>query len=216
MFSTWGDLSITYYVGKVFGFFPFSGNHRCISFWYSLILWILVGFSGILANSKFFENIENIPTQQILLKNVNYLLVYLIVITLIINKWLQVIYAEIFINYMVAILNLVFSAHRSKQFFELLNKFHQFDYFTLQVQCPSNYKTQIFYLLYVLFVIIYHLSVTTLLSNTGFLILSTWSLICSSTMIVLTQFITCIRLLRDRYKMANVIFKNSKYSKMTL
>lgn len=118
---------------------------------------------------------------------------------------------------MVAILNLVFSAHRSRRFFDLLNKFHQFDYFIIQnMQCLSNCKTQNLYLLYVLFVIIYHLSITTSSSNAGFLVLSTWSLICSSTMIVLTQFITCIRILRDRYKLANTIFKNSKYSNMKL
>lgn len=85
MYSTWGDLNITYYVGKVFGFFPFSGNHKCISFWYSLVLWILIVFSSILASSQFLEYIENIPKQQILLKKVNYLLVHLLTITLITN-----------------------------------------------------------------------------------------------------------------------------------
>lgn len=38
-----------------------------------------------------------------------------------------------------------------------------------------------------------------------------WSMICMSSMIYLTQYITCIRMLRDRYSLANLLFKNSKY-----
>lgn len=115
------------------------------------------------------------------------------------------------------------SAQKSNRFFEIPYSFSQFDKFILQMQCPPNYKTQIFYLLYVLCVGIYHYSLMMLLKQSknevtikSILKLFVWTMISLSSMINLTQYITCIRMLRDRYSLANLLFKNSKYPKIMI
>jgi len=115
----------------------------------------------------------------------------------------------------VSVINVTISAYKSKRFFKILDSFDRFDKFILQMQCPSNYESQKFYLLYVLLVGMYHTSVMTFFLNNIFLVLL-WSLVCLLTMIAVTQYIMSIRMLRDRYKLSNLVFKNSKYSNVLL
>ncbi|XP_060869165.1 uncharacterized protein LOC132943984 [Metopolophium dirhodum] len=77
------------------------------------------------------------------------------------------------------------------------------------MHCPSNYKAQEFYLVFVLLVGTYHVSAISFFLNNYFIVLFLWSLICLLTMVAVSQYIVCIRMLRDRYKLANIVFKNS-------
>lgn len=118
---------------------------------------------------------------------------------------------EIYIKIIVTILTVVFSAQNSKQFFELLHKFDRFDKFTLRLKCPLNFKAQIFYLLYLLFVSAYYFVIIMIVSKSAFYVIFMWTLGCMSTMIIITQYAIYVRMLRDRFKLANKIFANSKY-----
>jgi len=72
-YLSWNNLNLTYYVGKLIGLFPFSGNHKKLSFCYSLVLWILYGIICVNLNIA-IHNYANIviPSTQRLLKCVNY------------------------------------------------------------------------------------------------------------------------------------------------
>lgn len=128
---------------------------------------------------------------------------------------LQIICIEVFCISITPIFTLALSIQRSKQFFEVLDSFSRFDKFILHIECPPNYKTQTFCLVYTLCVGIYHFTLLTHVKhniNILFIItLCMWTIICMSSMIYLTQYITCIRMLRNRYSLANLLFKNSKY-----
>ncbi|XP_022180040.1 uncharacterized protein LOC111040424 [Myzus persicae] len=77
------------------------------------------------------------------------------------------------------------------------------------MQCPSNHKAQQFYLVFVLLVGTYHVSVMTFFLHNSFFVIFMWSLVCLLTMIAVSQYIICIRMLSDRYKLANIVFENS-------
>jgi len=111
----------------------------------------------------------------------------------------------------VSVINVTLSAYRSKRFFKIIDSFYQFDKCTLQMHCPSNYKSQEFYLVFIFLVGTYHVSVMRFFLNNSFIELFMWSLICLLTMIVVSQYIICIKMLRDRYILANIVFENSKY-----
>jgi len=136
---------------------------------------------------------------------------------------LQIIIIEVLIIFITSVFNIALSAQKSKRFFDLLKSFYQFDRFVLQIQLPPNYKTQTLYLLYVLCVGVYHLSFMVYFSLLRFdtriksvLHLCVWTMISLSTMITLTQYVTFIRMLRDRYLLANLKFKNGRYSNETI
>ncbi|XP_026814315.1 uncharacterized protein LOC113554601 [Rhopalosiphum maidis] len=107
------------------------------------------------------------------------------------------------------VVNVVLSANKSKHFFKIFDSFYRFDELVLQVHCSSNYKAQQFYLVYVLLIGTYHITFTYYFYNYNFFILFMWSLITLLTMITVLPYIISIRMLRDRYKLANLVFKNN-------
>lgn len=126
---------------------------------------------------------------------------------------LQVITIRIFFKFIIAILSVIISAQKSKDFFKLLDKFKRFDMCTLQMQCPPNVTVQIFYILYVFSIEIYYFSISFLFLDIGLIMSLLWTLISTSSMIMIIQYALYMRMLRDRYKLANFIFSNSKYPK---
>lgn len=127
------------------------------------------------------------------------------------NIWFQVILFEIYVILIAVVINIVLSANKSKRFFKILDLFHRFDELILQVQCSSDYKAQQFYVVYTLLVWVYHLFVMVLIFLKNIYFLFMWSSICWLTIISILPYIICIRMLRHRYKLANKVFKNSKY-----
>lgn len=127
------------------------------------------------------------------------------------NIWFQVILFETYVILIALVINVVLSAIKSKRFFKILDLFNRFDEFILQVQCSSDYKAQQFYIVYALLVWVYHLSVIAMTFFNRFFLLFMWSTICLWTTIATLPYIICIRMLRHRYKLANKVFKNSKY-----
>ncbi|XP_025204886.1 uncharacterized protein LOC112601461 [Melanaphis sacchari] len=77
------------------------------------------------------------------------------------------------------------------------------------MHCSSNYKAQQFYLFYVLLVGIYNIILFKFFSYGNNFMIFLWSLINVLAMVIISQYIICIRMLRDRYKLANIVFKNS-------
>jgi len=118
---------------------------------------------------------------------------------------------EVYIVSFVTVIDIALSAFRSKLFFKILDSFYRFDKFTLQMRCPSNNKSQQFYLVFILLVCTYHISILVVFINERFFILFMWNLFCLLTMIATIQYIICIKMLNDRYKLANILFENSKY-----
>jgi len=84
MYSTWYELNMTYYAGKISGFFPLVINHKCITFWYSLVILIVKLFVGIIVNIDI--NLQIIPSEEQVLMNVNYC-IYFITCLLEINNY---------------------------------------------------------------------------------------------------------------------------------
>lgn len=132
--------------------------------------------------------------------------------TIILSKSLQIITTRIFLKYIVAVINVMIAAKKSTGYFTLLDKFNRYDKFTLQIQCPANPKTQIYYLLFTFLVECYYSSITFhYTSNKSIIILIMWFLISMSTMLMLIQYRIFVGILRERYTLANYIFSSSKY-----
>lgn len=142
-----------------------------------------------------------------------YIKYYIKLITNYHNIWFQVILFETYVIVIALVINIILSINKSKRFFKILDLFDRFDELILQVQCSSNYKAQQFYVIYALLVWVYHLSVMVVVffDILYFFLLFMWSTICLSTTIAILPYIICIRMLRHRYKLANKVFKNSKY-----
>lgn len=111
-----------------------------------------------------------------------------------------------------AVLSAVISAQRSKGFFKLINKFDKFDNVSLQIQCSSTFKTQIFYLLYALLIEVYYLLISVYYSDISVIVLLMWTLVSASTILMIIQYVVFVGLIRERYKSANYIFSSSKFS----
>ncbi|VVC30892.1 7TM chemoreceptor [Cinara cedri] len=106
----------------------------------------------------------------------------------------------------VALLCVVFSIHRSKGFFKLIEEFNGFDSYTLQLSCPSDLKVQTFYLLYAVLIETYYFVISVNYSLLSVSILVSWTLISVATMLMMIQYAVFVRILRERYKWANYIF----------
>lgn len=218
MESTWINLNATYYVAKIFGFLPFAGNNRCISFLYSLFMWTFLSLSGICMVAYNLKKSQNVKSRYNMIMKVQFWIFYFarLIVNTPLNGFIcivfifQVIFIEAFIKFIVAISSTIISAQRSRGFFALEEKFWKFDKFKLQIKCPSNVRTQTFYLLHVLFIGIYNFVSAFSYINVVFYILLPWNMFCITTMLIIIQYVTYVRMLRERYKMANVIFENSK------
>ncbi|CAH1721322.1 unnamed protein product [Aphis gossypii] len=70
MYSTWFNFNLIYYVGKLFGLYPFAGNYKNLSFCYSLVLWIALCYASIKVLNNYYEYSDTLPSSQKLLKYV--------------------------------------------------------------------------------------------------------------------------------------------------
>lgn len=124
---------------------------------------------------------------------------------------LQVVTVRIFFKFVVAVLNVAIAAQKSKGFFGLIEKFQRFDTITLQVQCPSDMRVQTFYLTYTLSIEVFYLVISVYYTDTNIIILIIWILVPASTTFMINQYVIFVRLLRERYKLANNLFSSSEY-----
>jgi len=110
----------------------------------------------------------------------------------------------------VTIFSTVIAVHMSQGYNRLLEKFFKFDNSASSMPCPPDVYIQAFYLLYALFVGAHNFICSVYYTSIPVYILLAWNLFCSSTTLVIVQYIVYIRMLRDRYKLANNIFRKSK------
>lgn len=120
------------------------------------------------------------------------------------------IFIEVLTKFIVTIFSTMISVHRSQGYYRLLEKFFKFDDSASSMPCPPNVYNQAFYLLYALFVGAHNFVCSLYYTNIPVYILLAWNLFCSSTTLMIVQYIVYIRMLRDRYELANKIFRKSK------
>ncbi|XP_050056957.1 uncharacterized protein LOC126550083 [Aphis gossypii] len=182
--------NVTYYVSRVFGFLPLVGKGRVIiASLYSLIMWICLGLSGIYVNLYHFKKNQNVLPQFSMLT--------------------KVIFIEVLTKFIVTIFSIVISVHRSQGYNRLLKKFFKFDDLASSMPGPPDVYIQAFYLLHALFVGAHNFVCSCYYTSIPVYILLLWNLFCSSTTLVIVQYIVYIRMLRDRYELANKIFRKS-------
>lgn len=223
MNSTWENLKLTYYLGKILGLFPFAGRHKLISLFYSFTLWILLAIISTYISYITLNYTKTIPPRHAILIHVSINGSFSNLISPIImssdyrqskfNFYLQLISIRVFFKFIVAILGVAVSAQRSNVFFELVDKFQQCDTLTLKVQSPPNFKTQSYYLLYALLTEMYYFIISYHSNDIHFITLLMWTFNSSSTMLMMIQFVVFVRIIRDKYKLANHIFLSSEYIK---
>lgn len=120
------------------------------------------------------------------------------------------IFIEVLTKFIVTIFSTVISVHRSQGYNRLLEKFFKFDNSASSMPCPPDVYIQAFYLLYGLFVGAHNFVCSLYYTSIPAYILLAWNLFCSSTTLVIVQYIVYIRMLRDRYELANKIYRKSK------
>uniref|UniRef100_A0A2S2NEQ4 Gustatory receptor n=1 Tax=Schizaphis graminum TaxID=13262 RepID=A0A2S2NEQ4_SCHGA len=191
MDSSWiVNPKVTYYVFKVLGLLPFAGSRRVvISLLYSLLLWICLALSGIYVNMYHFKKNQNVSPRFSMLT--------------------KVIFIEVFTKFIVTIFSISISLHRSQRYFRVLEKFYKFDVSVSRIPCPPDVHVQTFYLLYVLFIGAHNYICSLNYTSMPMYVLLVWNLFSSSTTLVIVQFMIYIRMLRERYELANRIFKKS-------
>lgn len=118
-----------------------------------------------------------------------------------------------YFNFLVAVLSFLFSAQRSKSFFKLIDGFYRLDTFVLKIKRLTNLKTQNLYLLYALLIEVYYLIISVYYSEMNVTILFILTLVSASIMLMITQYVAFVTIIRQRYTLANSIFSSSKYLK---
>lgn len=120
------------------------------------------------------------------------------------------IFIEVLTKLIVTIFSISISVHRSQNYIQVLEKFYKFDYSASRIPCQPDVRSQTFYLLYVLAIGVHNFVGSSCYSEITWYILIGWNVFCSSTMLVIVQYMTYVRMLRDRYEVANKIFKKSE------
>lgn len=120
------------------------------------------------------------------------------------------IFIEVMTKLIVTIFSISISVHRSQGYVQVLEKFYKFDDSASRIPCQPDVRSQTFYLLYVLAIGVHNFVGSFYYSTIGGYILFAWNVFCSSTMLIIVQYITYVRMLRDRYELANRIFKKSE------
>lgn len=122
---------------------------------------------------------------------------------------LQILLITAFVMDIAAMLTVVISAQKSFSFFALLDKFNRFDQFFLQMHWKQNGRVRMYYLLYIGFTIFYHhLSVFGIKQEQIKHVF--WPITSCLSMLASVQYIIFLRMLRERYEITNVLFKNFK------
>lgn len=108
-------------------------------------------------------------------------------------------------------ISVLIATARSKSFFSLVDDFRWFDTYTLRTECRTDQKPQILYLSYALSIEVYVLLVSLFHEHKVNLLLKfTWVIVSVSIMLMITQFVAFVQLLRQRYTTANSLFSSSK------
>lgn len=123
---------------------------------------------------------------------------------------------RMYFNFLVAVLSFLFSAQRSKGFFKLIDGFYHLDTFVLKIKRLTNLKTQYLYLLYALSMEVYYLIISIYYSETNVTILFILILVSAPIMLMITQYVAFVSIIRQRYTLANSIFSSSKHSKRSM
>jgi len=121
-----------------------------------------------------------------------------------------VVFIEVLTKLIVTIFSISISVHRSQGYILVLEKFYKFDDSASRVPYQPDVRSQTFYLLYVLAIGVHNFVGSFFYTIIEGYILVAWNVFCSSTMLVIVQYITYVRMLRDRYELANRIFKKSE------
>jgi len=122
-----------------------------------------------------------------------------------------VIFIEVLTKLIVTIFSISISVHRSQGYNQLLEKFYKFDYAASGTPCPPDVRSQTFYLLYIMSIGVHNFVCSLYYTDIAGHILLAWNLFCSATMLVIVQYIIYVRMLRDRFELANRIFKKSEH-----
>lgn len=129
---------------------------------------------------------------------------------------MQVTNIKMYFNFLVAVLSFLFSAQRSKSFFKLIDGFYHLDTFVLNIKRLTNLKTQNIYLLYALSIEVYYLIISVYYSEMNVTILFILVLVSASIMLMITQYVAFVTIIRQRYTLANYIFSSSKHLKRSM
>lgn len=119
--------------------------------------------------------------------------------------------ARIYLKFILAALSAGVSIRKSKAFFKLLDKFDRFDSFTLQTQCPSNTKAQSFHTIFAVSVEFFYFSMTWYYADVNVCVLILWTSTSGSITLMTVQYSEYVRMLRERYKMSNLVFSKSEF-----
>lgn len=123
---------------------------------------------------------------------------------------------RMYFNFLVAVLSFLLSAQRSKSFFKLIDGFYHLDTFVLKIKRLTNLKTQNIYLLYALLIEVYYLIISVYYSEMNVTILFILVLVSASIMLMITQYVAFVTIIRQRYTLANYIFSSSKHLKISM
>lgn len=115
------------------------------------------------------------------------------------------------LKFVVAVISTTVSVYRSHGFCGLRDKFRRFDEIALgRSGRPPRAGPQALYLLYVFSVGLYNYTCSFAYKGMGYYVPFMWVALCTSTMIPVVQYVTYVRMLRERYESANGTFSNSK------
>jgi hypothetical protein len=120
------------------------------------------------------------------------------------------VFFEVVSKFVVATVGTSVSAAKGQAYFDLLGKFSAFDELTLGERFPSDGCVQTLYMLLVASVFVHNLSWTLVSVDVPFYVLFAWHLYCVFTMSTFVQYVNYVRMVRERFKSVNRIFKNSK------
>lgn len=119
---------------------------------------------------------------------------------------------EVLLKFALALCSAAASASKSRGSARMRDRFRRFDRHALRAECPAGARAQAFYLLYVLSVGVYNLAC--MYAHEGdvpFYVPPVWTVLCASTAVPVVQYLTHVRMLRRRYRLANRAFAASEY-----
>ncbi|XP_050525810.1 uncharacterized protein LOC126896770 isoform X2 [Daktulosphaira vitifoliae] len=122
------------------------------------------------------------------------------------KKLCQIIYTQIWVQNITAIMTIIRSAFQTSIFFDLLGKFDAFDKIYLKVHLAPNKRIQVFYVCYIVFFGTCHLIYLIKVLPISMVIIVR-VIVCCLTILSVVHYAVFVRTLRKRYEIANAFFK---------